>query len=161
MPELSSLSKHLIQQLSLSGIKAPSPHAGFVLLLAEEQAERRTPPGFLPLPSLNYKRTKRFTRQGSQLQGANDRNRRHPGLEECSKRRSFLEGEALKGRTQSQELGAQCTLDLPLGMQSTPRQKCVSSRKDALLQDCPPGIRQFPPCVLFCTAPGNCCLVSV
>lgn len=51
MPELSGLSKHLIQQLSLSGIKAPSPQAGFVLLGAEEWAERGTPPGFRPLPS--------------------------------------------------------------------------------------------------------------
>lgn len=32
-------------------IKASSPHPGFVLLGAEAQAERNTPPGFLPLPS--------------------------------------------------------------------------------------------------------------
>ena len=48
MPELFGLSKHLVQPVSLSGIKASSPQAGFVLLWAEEQAERRAPPGFLP-----------------------------------------------------------------------------------------------------------------
>lgn len=81
MPELSGLSKHLIQPLSLSGIKAPSPHTSFVLLGAEEQAESRAPLGFrAPSFFLNFERTKRFTRQGSQLQGANDWNHMFGGL---------------------------------------------------------------------------------
>lgn len=54
------------------------------------------------------------------------------------------DGEAVERGTRRQEP------NLPPGMHSTPRQKCTSSRKDALRQDCslssqPSGIRQVRP----------------
>lgn len=162
MPELSGLSKRLLQQLSLSGIKAPSPQAGFVFCLEQRnglKGELLQASG--PSLPLNFARTKRFTRQGSQLQGANDRNPRHPGPQECSQVRKLPGGGGPEGR--KPEPGAQFTVDLPLGSRALPGRSSsppgrMPSPRIALS---PPGIRQLPPADLSCTAPGNCCLVSV
>lgn len=92
MPELSPLSKHLIQPLSLSGSKH-LPHT--LALFCSEQRHRLK--GTLlqascPSLPLNLERTKRFTRQGSQLQGADDQHHMQPGLDECSEVRRLPGG---------------------------------------------------------------------
>lgn len=104
MRELSGLSKHLIQPFSLSGIKAPSPHTGFVLLGAEEGLKGELLQASGPSLPRNFERTKRFTRQRSQLQGANDQNHMRRGLDSVRKSEGFREGVALLGGTKSLEL---------------------------------------------------------
>lgn len=146
VPELSGLSKHLVQQLSLSGIKALPHPTPWLCAAGSPGTGRKESSSRLPAPPLNSPlnlgRTKRFTRQGSQLQGASDGNHMHQGWVPTSE--GSQEEEAVEGGTRRQEL------NLPPGMHSTPRQKCTSSRKDALRQDCslisqPSGIRQVPP----------------